>query len=173
MPSQRESVECREWVLPPFGPVDEIVSNERPLDNLFSLRNEAYQHLTTKNPRSNIRSVRLQLLRCFEFRKLDARMQLFLEPRKVPRLSNERMVRLDTARVRGRAYECRTVSDMALSHSLELDLLVLHQLHVPQHRETSRTSFLSALASSIGDGRIAMLSYPNSSAFRSPAALKS
>jgi hypothetical protein len=148
-------------VLPPLGPVDEIVSKERPLDSLFSLRTN---RISTESP-----GIDSGTHPRYASNFSAASNSVSLTPACSCSSSHAkyRAYRTEKCQIVSsgwrRAYERRAVSDVTLAHSFELDLSVRHQSDV---RRVGRglTEFFSALASSIGDGRIAMLSYTISSA---------
>lgn len=73
--------------IPPFGPVEEIVVKESPRNKSSSLAKGRKQS-TSNCPRlrkENSRSKLLQLIRALTLIELNASVQLFLQPREVPR----------------------------------------------------------------------------------------
>lgn len=83
MIADRQATDVVSGYTPPLGPVEEIVSNESPMKSSFSLWVSGSLDLL-----KNALSEGLELIGRGIFGKLNAGVQLFLEPSEIPRLNS-------------------------------------------------------------------------------------
>lgn len=144
------------WHLPPLGPVDEIVSKERPLDNLFSLSESRVRSAADRDEIAS-RSVFLQFDCGFKLCQFRAVLELFFEPCKVTSLKGKvsgiQYVVPQRLSLQVRRHRGCDIASFLPARPVVIYVSASHQ-HVLQ-----RTEFFKALASSMGEGRITMLLY--------------